>query len=52
MTGFLFVSVHSPSAGLAREKNLSPRFVRHGAKFGFGNSIIGDRTGAIWLPVH
>ena len=52
MTGFLFVSVHSPSAEPAREKNLLPRFVRPGAKFGFGNSVIGDGTGAVGPPVH
>lgn len=41
MTGFLLVSVHSPSGDPAREKNLLLHDFLRRMKFGFGNSGIG-----------
>jgi hypothetical protein len=52
MTGFLFVTVHSPSRDTAREKNLGFRFFLQGTKFGFGNSGIGVERVVFGASVH
>jgi hypothetical protein len=52
MSGFLFVTVHSPSRDPVREKNLGALFFMEGTKFGFGNSGIGAETVAFGALMH